>query len=100
MCRPIFLTINEDKMTNGTYKKIVALLEKEGITKFALTIAEIEGINLNVTLKTNNFPIRDLAILRQESSKLIYALYEEETASDKKPVKEDKVASATKNMLE
>jgi hypothetical protein len=73
-------------MTNGTYKKIVALLEKEGITKFALTIGEIEGINLNV--------------MRQESSKLIHALYEEETASDKKPVKEDKVASATKNMLE
>jgi len=87
-------------MTNGTYKKIIALLEKEGITKFALTIGEIEGINLNVTLKTHNFPIRDLGVLRQESSKLIYALYEEETASDKKPVKEDKVASATKNMLE
>lgn len=87
-------------MTNGTYKKIVALLEKEGVSKFALLIGEVDGINLNTTLKTHNFPTRDLNILRQESSMLIHAMYEHETAPEKKPEKEDKVASVTKNMLE
>ena len=89
-------------MTEKTYEKIIQLMKQEGVERFAIMIGEINGMNLDVNFKTHKFPTRDLGVLRQETSKLIHAVFEEETApsKEKELKKDDKVASATKNMLE
>ncbi len=87
-------------MDNNTWENVIN--ELKSLKQFCVTVSWMspDGQLVNTKVESIDFPTRDLAVVRQQASGLIHGLYAEKVDQTPQDAKANKIAAATKNMLE